>query len=410
MNGIPFTCRSIGFELHTEQSVSLPSTLGSTDAKKSVRVAGDPMIYAPPIGQFSQEMLALDVPLIVPLDRGIVSSASSINWGATTRHLLIIKATVGNSAAAEITFAQSFAIPIKTYDTLPLYRQYNEPIKDIQLSDDKQVQVEINLPNSAVGPQDKIAVNLRFVANALHRNISKSLLLKLVTVQLKEVLECFDGGLPARKENKLHSSTKEYGIPLTTEAVPFNFQLPFPYHNDLLDLYTSEDENVHNTDFGRGMGGPLAGQVNLAIVSFTKSSNFPEIEEGIPLTHVRGFTLIGKLYALRYELVLKIKIGHGKDFEYTLPITVSPFDRSSSAYLIDWIKGECQKARDRFGRELVKKFVNSHSWDSTYWDLKRYIPPPSVYYNTREDWVNLGYNPEAYGRPHIEKTLSDYID
>lgn len=357
------------------------------------------MVYAPPIGQFSQEMLALDVPLIVPLDRAIVSSASSTTWGATTRHLLLVKATVGVSAAAEVTFVQSFAIPIKTYDTLPLYRQYNEPLRDTQLSDDKQVQVEINLPNSAVGPQDKISIGVRIAANALHRHISRALLLKQITVQLKEVLECFDGGLPARKENKLHSSSKEYGVPLTTEGVQFLFQMPFPYFNDLLDLYAQPQPY-----------GPLAGLVNLAVASFTKNSNFSQLEEGIPLTHVRGFTLVGKLYALRYELILKVKIGHGKDFDYTLPITVSPYDRASSAYLIDWIKAECLVARERFGKALVAKFASSHSWDTAYRDLRRCIPPPSVYYNTREDWAKLGYNPEAFGRPHVEKTLSDYID
>ena len=132
--------------------------------------------------------------------------------------------------------------------------------------------------------------------------------------------------------------------------------------------------------------------------------------EGVPLTNVRGFTLLGKLYSLRYELVLKIKVGRGKDFEYTMPITASPFDRESSAFLIDWIKRECVYARKRFGKPLVAKFAHSHSWNSVYSGLKRLIPPPSVYMNTRADWVRLGYNPEAFGRPNVEKTLSDYID
>lgn len=399
VNGAPFTCRSVGFELRTDQAVSLPSTLGSNNARKSVRIAADPMVYAPPIGLFSQEMLALDVPIIVPLDRSVVPSAAFDSWGATTVHHLIVKATVGVSAADETTFVQSFAVPIKTYDSLPLYRQYNEPVRDVQISGDNQVQTSIVLSTSAVGPQDPISLSVTVAANCLHRRLSKNLQLKQITVQLKELLECFDGGLPVRKENKLYSSTKEFMQHLTTEGVSCEFLLVFPYYNDLLDLYT---ENIQPT--------ALETVVQQTSTSFTRNSNFLTLIEGIPLTHVRGFTLVGKLYALRYELVLKVKVGHGKDFEYSLPITVSPFDRESSAYLIDWIKKECLNARERFGKATIAKFASSHAWDVVYRDLKRLIPPPSVYMNTRADWVKLGYNPEAYGRPKTVATLSDYID
>ena len=395
---MPFFCRSIGFELRTEQTVSLPATLGSNDVRKSVKVADDPMVYAPPVGQFAHEILALDVPIIIPLDLTVVPSASFDAWGATTVHHLVVKATVGASAAAEMSFVQIFAVPIKSYDTLPLYRQYNEPIRDTQLSDDSQVRTDIVLPVSAVGPHDGIVLQLKIAANCLHRCVSKNLLLKLVNLQLKEVLECFDGGLPARKDRKLYDTTKEYSQPLNTEGISREFQLTFPYFNDLLDLYTTRRLV------------PKGGEVTTASASFNRNRNFAQLPEGVPLTNVRGFTLLGKLYSLRYELVLKIKVGRGKDFEYTMPITASPFDRESSAFLIDWIKRECVYARKRFGKPLVAKFAHSHSWNSVYSGLKRLIPPPSVYMNTRADWVRLGYNPEAFGRPNVEKTLSDYID
>lgn len=378
--------------------MSLPSTLGSTGARKLTKVAADGMVYAPPLGQFSQEMLALDIPIVIPLDRAIIPSASFDSWGSTTTHQLIVKATVGSSAATEMSFVQTFAVPIKTYDTLPLYRQYNEPIRDVQYSSDNQVQTEIVLPVSAVGPQDQISLGLRIAANCLHRTISKNLQLRLVTVQLKEVLECFDGGLPARKENKLCSATQEFMTALTTEGINCNFQMTFPYFNDLLDLYSSGNRPV------------VGGEVKQTIATFNKNSNFSKLADGVPLTHVRGFTLVGKLYGLRYELVIKIKIGHGKDFEHMLPITVSPFDRASSAYLIDWIKTECLNAREQFGKQTVAKFASAHSWDAVYRDLKRTLPPPIVFMNTRADWVRLGYNPEAFGRSAGEKTLSDYID
>lgn len=379
--------------------VSLPSTLGSTEARKSVRIASDPMVYAPPIGQFCQEMLGLDVPLIVPLDRAIVPSASFVSWGATTIHYLQVKVTVGTTAATEASFIQKFAIPIKTYDTLPLYRQFNEPICDVQLTDDKQVQVEIVLPVSAVGPQDPMSVGLKILQNPLHRRVSKNLQLKLVTIQLKEVLECFDGGLPARKETKLFTETKEFLSALNTEGISYTFRTLFPYFNDLLDLYS----------YGRSSD-LEKGDVKLAVASFNRNTNFSTLQEGIPLTHVRGFTLVGKLFALRYELIIKIKIAHGKDFEYILPVSVSPFDRASSAYLIDWIKGECLVARELFGKELVAQLANSHSWNMVYRELKRRNPPLSIYYNNKTDWIKLGYNPDAFGRPTIERALSDYID
>lgn len=269
----------------------------------------------------------------------------------------------------------------------------------MQISDDNQVQANIVLPVSAVGPQDPFSLSVVIAANYLSSKINRNLSLKLVSLQLKEILECFDGGLPARKESKLYTDTKEFGKHLNTEGVKCEFLLKFPYFNDLLDLYPDGRSRTFD-----------AGEVNHAPASFNRSIIFPQWAEGIPLTHFCGFTLVGKLYALRYELVLKVKISNGKDLEYTLPITVSPYNRQSSGYLIDWIKSECLIARERYGKHVVAKFARSHTWDTVYHDLKHMIPPPSVYYNTRVDWTRLGYSPDAFGRPFAEKAFSEYID
>lgn len=398
VSGEPFACRAVGYELCTEQRVASPSSLGSSETVKQTRVAMDPMVYAPPAGYFYQEMLALDVPILIPLGRDVTPSGYFDNWGATTVHLLLVRFVTGRNAATEAAFVQTFPIPIKMYDTLPLYRQFNEPLTESCLSSDHQVRVDVVLPVSSVGPQDTITVAARIGANPLYNRRRKLLQLKQVTVQLKEILECFDGGLPARKEQKLVSSTREYGKTLTTEGTEATFEFVLPHDNDLLDLFSLNAKSFDGAE------------VNLSSASFNKNKNFSRLAEGVPFTHVQGFTLAGKLYALRYEIVLKVKVGHGKDIELAMPLTVSPFNRKSSGYLLQWIKSECQLARDTFGKDVVAAVAYLRSNDDLWKSLRRYCAPVTVYNNTRDDWASLGYNPEAFGKPVADDAFVSYID
>lgn len=355
------------------------------------------MAYAPPIGEFYQELLALDVPVLLPLPRDITPSAYADNWGATTVHYLYVKFTGGTSAQSEFSFSESFALPIKVYDTLPLYRQFNEKVVESRLSADNQLVVQISLPVSAVGPQDPFMVQVDVSANPLHNKRRKNLLLKLVTLQMREIMECYDGGLPPKKENKFVSTTVDLDQMLTTEGISHRFEFEFPLENGSLEQYNSAST----------IGNQV---VHSATALFNKNKNYTKLADGIPLTHVQGFTLLGKLYSLRYEVTVKVKINHGKDIDLTIPITVSPYDRHSSQYLLLWIRNECIEARDKFGKDTVLQVSRLHSHDEIQQILNHFCDGPRVYLNNREDWNCLGYDPQAYGKQGTGKPLVTFID
>lgn len=394
-----FDCRAVSVELLAVQKVALPSALSSSETSKQTRVFSDPQVYAPPVGQFSQTVLAIDVPLLIPLDRDIIPSAYFETWGATCVYSLVVRVCMGTSVENEHYCMHEFSVPVKTYDTLPLYRQFNEPVCETRVSGDNQVLVDVTLPISAVGPQDSVDVKVRIAANHLYHKRKKNLQLRLATVQLKEVFEGLDSGLPQRKELKLYSETKTYECPLTTEGIDHMFLFVFPHENELLELYShTPSQNFRDA------------KVNQLSAPFHKNKNCPKLADGVPLSHVQGFTLLGKLFALRYEVILKVKLSHAKDVVCLIPLTVSPYNRASSTYLMLWIMGECQMARDLFGRDTVADIVSCHRFEDMYRVTRRFCLPPVVYSYNPSDWVELGYNPDAFYSPHSDRRYTCDID
>lgn len=374
------------------------STLGSSDTKQQFKICGDPLIYTPPIGEYCLEALALDIPVLLPLPRELVASGYFGNWNATTIHYLLVRFTGGAYAGSEFTFEESFPVPIKVYDTLPLYRQFNEPVVESRVSADNQVVVDLSLPVSSIGPKDPFTLFAKVAANPLHNRRKKNLQLRSVTLQIREILECYDGGLPPKKERIVIKKTSDCEQLLSTEGSMHEFSFEFPYENDFLQLYSLSEAQLVNTS------------VNYPSATFNKNRPYGKIAEGIPLTHIQGFTSLGKLFSLRFEVTVKVKINHGKDLEINLPVTVSPYDRVSSDYLLYWIKSQCQIARDKFGKDVVSSVVHCHNYDDVHLLLQGFGPPPKVYKNTRTDWALLGYNPEAFGKHVPERMLVTYID
>ncbi|CAH2351960.1 hypothetical protein CLIB1423_05S02322 [[Candida] railenensis] len=435
VNGRPFHLRAVVIELRTIQKISVPTTLGSQDTFREYKVYED-VVFSPTVGSFSQELLGVDIPILFTIPREISSSGMAPLWSASVSHRLCVKVFLGNSYNAETTHMETFPVVIKLYDTLPLYRQYNEPLVRQVISPDNQVEVNLLMPITAVGPKDIFSIDVSIKANALHNRVSKFLKLKELTFQIKEILECHEGGLPARKEAKLLSDHKDFsGIKeklTSSQSIRCQFNVAFPVENDSLHIYDSSRSNNddtgnfnHNSNYyGNleynsqnnitedafsgldGLGSSSSATVTSANIA--KYNIMDKLDEGIPLTHVQGFTSSGKLFSLRYEVVLKIKLAHSKDMDLRIPLTVSPFDRKSSAYLLNWIKKECEMAAQLFGREMVNWFIQNESRAN---DIlrKRYLAPPILYKNTRNDWIRLGFNGDAFGGRHPSKMV-EYID
>ncbi|CAH6718730.1 RHO1 GEF localizing protein 1 [[Candida] jaroonii] len=406
VNGQPFVIRSVGVELRTIQKVSVPSTIGSNDPIHEVKIYEDPFLFNPTFGNFSEHLIGIDIPVLIYLPKDITSSGFNVNWNASTVHNLLVKVSVGDSVETELNFLETFPIPIKLYDNLPIYRQFTESINESIVSTDQQLMLEYHLKESCIGPDDKLNLNVKIMKNSLNYNVSQRLKLKAVHFQLKEILEGHEGGLPPYKDikifEKIHDE-RSMDLNLNNEInINYNFKLPL--NNDFLSVY---DKNLQNNSIDKFK----YFENNEAPIEVNNRNNFRQFQineiEGIPITHYNNFTILGKLFSIRYEIIIKLKVSHGKDFQVRIPIILSPYNKLSSEYLLNWIINQCKVSNDRFGRDTVNQLINSYNIKECNTILSKYNKPLKIYKYTKTDWMKLGFSIDSFGTP---STLSQFID
>lgn len=363
----------------------MPSKLSSSEVYKDYRTTSKHLAYLAPPNEADKDILALDIPLLYLLPRDITPSFFTPTWDASLVHMLVVDFTGGGLPSAELRCSISFFIPIQSFDLLPLYRQFREPAHETHTSRDRHTEALFTLPVTCAGPQDQFSVDLKVRANPMLNKRVKGLTLKLISVKLKEVLECFDGGLPAHKEVELLTFSKDYDKLLTTEGVSETLSFVFPSENDWLALYDSSYRFEEGT-------------VANASATFIRTKNYTKPIAGIPLTNTQSFSISGKLFTLRHEFQVKIKISHGRNLEFSVPFTVSPFNVASCNYLFLWIREECNMARDRFGRETVAEIASTHNHEAAQSILHLFCLPPTVYPFDRTGWKQLGYHIDSFGK------------
>ncbi|KAI3403121.2 hypothetical protein KGF56_004010 [Candida oxycetoniae] len=402
-DGSPFMIRSAAVYLITRQKVSVPAKFGSNEAFKEIKSFEDPLAFKP-ANDFSQKVLGVDLPILIPIPRDIAPSNFSLTFGACTTHYLVVKVTLGENSFKESSFLETFPVVIKTYDTLPLYRQFNEPVVESRKSPDNQVVAEITVSVTAIGPGDKLSLKCKLSTNAANNKVKKNITVKQITCQVKECLECHDGGLPPLKENKLHTATLSPGRELNTQGEEERFEIPFPQTNDYLQIYQFQEPSIIEQEVSIEHGTTI-------IESTTISSNklSEKLHEGLSITHNQSLTLQGHFYSIRFELILKLKFSRAKDFDVRLPIIVCPFDRKSSEYLLKWIMHECEVAKARFGKHFVDQFFASKKYADICSLMNRYRTAPTVYRFCKDDWEKLGYNGASFNNPK-SISLTSYID
>lgn len=374
INDSPFIVRSVKVQLITKQKVLVPTKFGSSESLKEFIVYQDPLAYLPPMDQFYQILHGLDIPILIPIPRDITPSAYSPTFGATTQHNLVVMVSLGKDAASEVTFTDSFPVDIKMYDTLPIYRQYNEPIMEIYNSSDNQVLVEAIVPVTSVGPKDELSVVCVVKTNSASNKVKKNITLKQLTFQVKEVIECFDGGLPPKREFKLHTESKYYTKELNSQGLKQTFKINFPYENDYLQMFSPPPEVEIESEVAEDFATTIIESTNIS-----KLKTIDKLPEGVPVTNIQGFTLLGAFYSIWFEIVIKVKLSHAKDINIHIPIIVSPFDKEASKYLLDWIMLECEIAKAQFGKEFNRTYSSTTKYANMIKLLDKYRQPPTIY-------------------------------
>lgn len=409
-NGAPFRIKSVGIELRTTQKLVMLSALGSNETTRDFVIYENPNMFRPGSGTTSEQLLGLDVPVLIPIPKDITASGYFPIWNTTTIHNVGTKVVCLDVANTEATFVEAFPIAIKLYDNLPLYRKFNEPLIEKQHSKDDQVALEVITQLNSIGPRDSIPLTVKTMINAHKSKIKKGIKLKFINLQLLEILECYEGSTRSRKEHKLISETKSFlgdDAHLTSQESVHSFNLTLPLENDILLLYCPMDEVNKITSQVRHL---KSDSLSPHAFSDTVNELPPQKSiEGIPISHSKGFSSTGKLFAILHEVNVKEKLVNARDIEIRFPITVCPFNKESSSYLLNWIVKECDVARHKFGRELVSR-SSQLRYDEMVKIIRRFNPPAISYRYTKADWVRLGYNTEAFGRNRSIKPLISYID
>lgn len=402
-NALPFMIRAVAVFLISRQKVVVPTKFGSNDAFKEFKLYEDSMAFKP-ANDFSQKVLGVSLPILIPVPRDIPSSALLSSFGSSTTHSLVVKVILGDSAANESFVVETFPIVIKTYDTLPLYRQFNEPLVRSSKSPDNQIIAEAVVPVTAVGPSDLLCLNCRIFTNSANNKLKKHITLKQITFQIKEYLECYDGGLPPVTENKLFTTTLEPGKEVTTQGIQENYSINFPQSNDYLKIHSFEEPYIIEQETMNDYETTIIESANIS--SFVLKD---KLGEGLPLTHFQSFTSLSQFYSIKFELILKLKFSKAKDFDVRIPIIVCPYDRKTSEPLLKWIMLECEVAKARFGKQFIDQFFAAKNYLEICSLMDKYRPPPVIYRYCKEDWEKLGYDGVAFNNPR-SPNLVLYID
>lgn len=376
-NGLPVVIRKVLVTLVNAQEITVPSSsgIGSNSLSRSF----DLFTYTVYAG--SQDALGMDIPFIVPIPQDIIASGEIPKFSMVNKTLLRFNITYGNKVVADSV--HEYPIPVKKYNTLPIYRQFNNLGTKTVDSPDRLVLLDYSIPRLCVGPGDNTEFVLKVSLNAHHH---KKVKLKKLYLELREVVEFHDGGFQDKITKIANTQTEFTSTDVSREGKSFKLEFKVPVETPWNEM-TSVDE-----------------QENVPIRSIKSLKTLGKFNTNVPLSHAQGFTNIGKLFSVRYELYLKIKFSHAKDLELKQQLIVSPINTASSYNVLKWIMQECDLASLIFGSNF------DSNMDTT---LKRAYSLSSdklkVYKSSSvDDWVRLGLG-ERLVRTQ-GKVLDYYID
>ncbi|CAM9024020.1 unnamed protein product [Wickerhamomyces anomalus] len=299
----------------------------------------------------NDRVISVDIPFTIGIKNDIGPTAESAKFGSTTHKL---EATAISTGTKNNVKTFEFPVVITTYDTLPLYRQFNEPISRVVDSKDTHVMVEYSLPSSAIGPGEDLVINTKISTNPTSKKLVDRVKLKKITMEIVEIFDCrCDRSFI--KEALIAQKSQDYdGLYLGVKGFSNQFSITFnPNRNNKYSLFLKHQDpklltkvqQTHPTN-------------DLKPLIIERQQN------PIPLTHHQPLTKRSNYFSTYYELRVKCKFSHAKDVEIQQPITIAPFDRVKSINLLKWILKESEMASE-FLRKIEKE-LGKISYDNNF--------------------------------------------
>lgn len=295
----------------------------------------------------NDRIISMDIPFIIGIKNEIPPTSEGER--GVTRNKLEVAVHSGKSL---LQF--EFPVVITTYDTLPLYRQFNEPISKVIDSKDTHVMIEYSLPTSAIGPGEELVLNCKTVVNPRYPQLTDKVKLKKVGLQIVEIFDCrCDKAFI--KESIISQMAKDFhGQNVGMRGIAESLKIRLPDAHDRYKLFLKQqDKRLLLNDSGvQGSRNDL------------KPLIIEHQDDPIPYTHHQPMTKRSVLFSTYYELRVCFKFSNAKDVSFVLPITVAPFDRSKSIYLLKWILKESELAESFLKK--IESEVGKINYNSRY--------------------------------------------
>lgn len=298
----------------------------------------------------NDRIISMDMPFLIGI-RTDVAPTSDGARGSTT-HWLEVVVNVGKQVRQF-----EFPVVITTYDTLPLYRQFNEPIAKVVDSKDNKVMIEYSVPTSAVGPGEQLVMNCKVGVNPSHGNGDK-IKLKRVSMDLVEIFDC-RSDKSFIKEGVVSSVVKEYGQALGLWGL-----------TESLNLKTVDTQDKYKLFMKHQDVKLLQSATEIQRKNDLKPLVIEHLDSPIPFSHHQPMTKRSVLFSTYYELRAHFKMSGAKDVDIVVPITVAPFDRSKSIYLLRWILKESEFA-DSFIQKMDGKVTYDRRFDTLVYPQRK---------------------------------------
>ncbi|KAH3678113.1 hypothetical protein WICMUC_001677 [Wickerhamomyces mucosus] len=290
--------------------------------------------------KINDRLISMDLPFLIGLQNELCPTSS--NFKVSTEHFLEV--AINHGTNGKLLKTVEFPIIITTFDTLPLYRQFNQLVTKTVDSKDHNVILEYSLPTNAIGLTEELNINLKILNNQSQIKKIDRIKLKKISSSLIEVFDCrCDKSFI--KETVIQTHSKDYSATLGLKGI--NEQIIIKFDDESIFEKFKIFNKHEDIDLMKRRHPPQNIQLN------SQDLKAQIIQNGtlsIPLNQYGNITKKSNLFNIYFELKILLKFSGAKDIEIRQPVTISFFDRIKSLKLLKWIMKETELSLEFLNR------------------------------------------------------------
>ncbi|KAH7588371.1 hypothetical protein J7297_02285 [Nakaseomyces glabratus] len=338
--------------------------------------------------RISKPLIGVDFPLTISLPADINDTNFNSRFGTCVTYLecnllYYDLEKVGPSFDSVPPELKNFitTVNVERYTNLPLKKLFPAIEKNFY-SPDKKLKAKVYVENPCITTDDLLKIKLKVMPNQHSSSTApeyensvlfkKKLKVKSVTFQTKEIFQCHSETYES-KEYVLDTETKNYNEIITMNG----FETANDIHICTKDVLFKEFENtmLEPELLYKLPKQPEGNMTNRNVPTKLLQNKV----DAIPFRYHCSISTNGKYYSIGHAIDIKIKIGSGKDFEFSIPITISQWLKSHTKYIQQAIIQEREIASH------AKRFYSGYGGLQKHSNgMIEYPTLPPIIYDSRE--------------------------